>query len=242
MKKYGLIGKKLGHSWSKKWFDTMFDNTGINDAQYCLYEMPNLEGLPHWVAEEGLRGFNVTIPYKEEIIPLLDDMDEVVQAIGATNCVEVTEGRLVGHNTDAPAFEQTLRPLLRPWHTRALILGTGGASKAVAFTFRRLGIDYAFVSRSPQGRPNIIGYAEACRQVPDTFLIVNCTPVGMYPNTEASPWPTNQPFTSRHLCYDLIYNPAQTRFLQSAKVCGAAWAGGLAMLERQAQLSWNIWK
>ncbi len=242
MKKYGLIGKKLGHSWSKKWFEDMFLREGISDAGYQLYEMPSLEHLLQWVSQEGIYGFNVTIPYKEEIIPLLDHLDAEAEGVGAVNCVAVDGGRLIGHNTDAPAFAQTLQPLLHPWHTRALILGTGGGAKAVAFALKQLGIDYTFVSRTSQKHPNAISYAEASVQAASTFLIINCTPAGMFPNNDTSPWPTTPPTLShRHLCYDLVYNPPQTHFLQQAQQSGAATANGLAMLQQQAQLSWQIW-
>jgi shikimate dehydrogenase len=241
MKKYGLIGKKLGHSWSKKWFDDMFQSQGIQ-AQYCLYELPSLQGLRQWVATENLSGFNVTIPYKVEILPLLDLIDPAAQSIGAVNCVEVTGGLLIGHNTDAPAFAQTLSPLLAPWHTRALILGTGGASKAVAHALRQLGIEHTLVSRTPLAHPHTIGYSLALHEAAETYLIVNCTPVGMYPRCDASPWPSTPHLGHKHLCYDLIYNPAQTLFLQQAQQCHAAIQGGLDMLHRQAQLSWEIWE
>lgn len=242
MKKYGLIGKKLGHSWSKKWFDEMFAHEDIHDAEYQLYEMPSVERLPQLVASEGIVGFNVTIPYKEEIIPLLDHLDEVAEAIGAVNCVEVLGNRMIGHNTDAPAFAKTLQPLLKPWHSRALILGTGGASKAVAYVLRQLNINYIFVSRSPQEHSHAISYAEALKQTANTYLIINCTPAGMYSNTENSPWPTTPTLSDKHLCYDLIYNPLKTQFLQTAESHGATVANGLPMLQQQALLSWHIWQ
>ncbi len=241
MKKYGLIGGKLGHSWSKRWFDEMFAREGIADAEYQLYEMPSVENLRLWASQEKIRGFNVTIPYKKAVIPLLDATDEMASTIGAVNCVEVRGGRLIGHNTDAPAFTQILQPLLQPWHTHALVLGTGGASKAVAYALGELGIAYCFVSRSPQDHPNSISYAEAASRLKESYLIVNCTPVGMFPNVDVSPWSEASIFGNKHLCYDLIYNPAQTRFLQEAQRHGAATTNGLAMLERQAELSWQIW-
>jgi len=244
MKKYGLIGKKLGHSWSKKWFEEMFSREDIRDAEYRLYEMPSVEGLHQWVTQEDLIGFNVTIPYKEEVIPLLDQLDEVAASIGAVNCVEVRDGRLIGHNTDAPAFSQTLQPLLKPWHTQshALILGTGGASKAVAYALRQLGITYALVSRTPQDHPSAISYDEALKLAKNNYLIINCTPAGMYPDIDATPWPDASILSDKHLCYDLIYNPLKTRFLHEAESYGATITNGLAMLERQAQLSWHLWR
>ena len=241
MKKYGLIGKKLGHSWSKDWFEKMFRQEGIRDAAYQLYELPTTDNLSQWVAQEGLLGFNVTIPYKQKVIPMMDGLDPEAEAIGAVNCVEVVGGRMIGHNTDAPAFAQTLQPLLHPWHSQALILGTGGASKAVAYALLQLGISFTFVSRTPEKHPHAISYAAALDCCSQTYLIVNCTPAGMFPDVDQSPWPNTPPLTERHLCYDLIYNPTKTRFLQQAKGCGASIVNGLAMLERQAQLSWQIW-
>lgn len=151
MRKFGLIGCPLGHSWSKRWFDAMFAQQGLNDCCFNLYELPNLNNFRHWVESEELRGFSVTIPYKEQIIPFLDELDEAAAAIGAVNSVAVRQGRLVGYNTDAPGFGQTLRPHLQPWHERALVLGTGGASKAVGYELGRLGIDIVS-SRGIRGR------------------------------------------------------------------------------------------
>ena len=241
MIKYGLIGNPLGHSWSQQWFESMFAREGIADAQYLPYELDSLEGLKGWVRQEGLDGFNVTIPYKEAVIAQLDTLDPVATAIGAVNCVERDGARLIGHNTDAPAFAATLRPLLRPHHSAALILGSGGASKAVAYALHELGIDYAVVSRQPLLHPGTISYGRARTLAPSHTLIINATPVGMSPDVSATPWPFADLLDSRHLCYDLVYNPPRTRFLAYAEAQGAQIFGGQAMLERQARLSWDIW-
>ena len=143
----GLIGNPLGHSWSQRWFEEMFRREGIADAFYGLFPLPTLDGLREWVLREGLAGFNVTIPYKEAVIPYLDELSEEARAIGAVNCVSVRNGLLTGHNTDAPAFRETLLPHLKPWHTRALVLGTGGAAKAVCHVLRGLGVEVTLVSR-----------------------------------------------------------------------------------------------
>ena len=242
MIKYGLIGNPLGHSWSQQWFESMFAREGIDDGQYRPYERDSLAGLKVWVCDEGLEGFNVTIPYKETVIAHLDHLDPVAKSIGAVNCVERRGTQLIGHNTDAPAFASTLKPLLQPHHTAALILGSGGASKAVAYALKELGIDYVIVSRQPLQHPRAIGYDQARTLAASHTLIINATPVGMSPNVSASPWPHFDLLGSRHLCYDLIYNPPRTRFLTDAEARGAQICNGLAMLERQAQLSWDIWQ
>ena len=242
VKQYGLIGNPLSHSWSQRWFEQMFAREGIADTRYNLYEMPTLIGLRQWVADNDIRGFNVTIPHKEAVLPYLDELDQTASAIGAVNCVEVTEGRLIGHNTDAPAFLSTLQPMLQPHHTAALILGTGGAAHAVAYALGQLGIAYRHVSRQPERHHGAIGYSEALQLASSHHLIVNATPVGMYPHVEKTPWQMSHLLGSKHLCYDLIYNPSETLFLCEAKAAGAQTCGGLAMLERQALLSWNIWE
>lgn len=238
----GLIGNKLGHSWSQQWFEAMFRREGICGASYSLFELPSLNDIRSWAAEKKLDGFNVTIPYKQDIIPFLDELDPTVSAIGAANCIEIRQERLIGHNTDAPAFLQTLQPILRPCHSQALVLGSGGASKAVSFALHKLGISHIVVSRHPENGNNTIGYDQAANLANSHLLIINTTPVGMWPNTEATPWPHPHLLTPQHLCYDLIYNPKETRFLIEARQQGAATQNGLAMLHRQAELSWEHWK
>lgn len=238
----GLIGNKLGHSWSQQWFEAMFRREGICGASYSLFELPSLNDIRSWAAEKKLDGFNVTIPYKQDIIPFLDELDPTVSAIGAANCIEIRQERLIGHNTDAPAFLQTLQPILRPCHSQALVLGSGGASKAVSFALHQLGISHIVVSRHPENGNNTIGYDQAANLANSHLLIINTTPVGMWPNTEATPWPHPHLLTPQHLCYDLIYNPKETRFLIEARQQGAATQNGLAMLHRQAELSWEHWK
>ena len=242
MKQYGLIGKTLSHSWSQRWFEDMFGREGITDCRYSLYELPSVAGLREWMAENDISGFNVTIPYKESVIPQLDEIDSVAEAVGAVNCVAVANGRLVGHNTDAPAFLETLQPLLQSHHRAALVLGTGGAAKAVSYALRQLGIEYLLVSRTPQQHPHAVSYDDVADLAASHLLIINATPVGMYPDVDGTPWPSPHLLGVKHLCYDLIYNPETTRFLREAATAGAHTCGGLAMLERQAQLSWETWK
>jgi len=241
MKKYGLIGKSLSHSWSPQWFAQTFAQLGIRDAEYRLYEMETVDNLLSWAAINRMDGFNVTIPFKEAVIPYMDTLDAVARSIGAVNCVECRGGCLIGHNTDAPAFARTLQPLLRPWHTRALVLGTGGASKAVAYALQSMGIDLTFVSRTPGRHPAAVSYSEASQLAATHLLIVNATPVGMSALAGQSPWPCPQLLTPRHLCYDLIYNPSPTAFLLQASRAGATVCDGLPMLHAQAELSWQCW-
>ena len=240
MKKYGLIGRKLGHSLSQE----LFEAQGFEDACYGLYEMASLDGLRQWVDEEHIDGFNVTIPYKQAIIPLLDAVDDTAAAIGAVNCVSVENGRLIGHNTDAPAFKETLAE--RP-HGAALILGTGGAAQAVAYALRQLGTEYKFVSRHPERHDNAISYEEATsllRNIPcRVSTLINATPVGMYPNNGNTPLPLSTLHfpLSTLLVYDLIYTPSETLLMREAAACGAKVKNGLDMLRKQAELSWRIW-
>lgn len=242
---YGLVGKCLSHSYSKVYFDEKIAKLGMDRHHYDLLEMPTPDKIRDVSVKNNLSGFNVTIPYKESIIPYLDSIDYSANEIGAVNTVKVLRDadgslRLHGYNTDAPAFLDTLHPLLKPWHTDALILGTGGAAKAVAWALRQLGIGYLFVSRTPEQRPDSIGYSELKDST--QLLIVNATPVGMFPNVDASPWPYPDMLTQRHLCYDLIYNPSPTLFLRQAKQHEATIQDGLAMLHRQADLAFEIWE
>lgn len=236
-----LIGNPLCHSWSKNYFDNMFVSQGLSGYNYRLCPLATLDGLRQWAMQNNLQGFNVTLPYKEAVLAHLDSVSPEAQEIGAVNCVVVADGRMVGHNTDAPAFRQTLLPLLQPWHRKALILGTGGASKAVAYTLRQLGIDYSFVSRQPEGRTHCIGYAEATEEIADCRLLVNATPVGMYPNSEATPLPHLDGIGTQHTVYDLIYNPQETLLLRQCRQHGATVQNGLKMLTLQADLSWQLW-
>ena len=244
-KHFGLIGRLLSHSFSKKYFEEKFSLLGMNGYSYELIELDNLEGLRDMVESFHLSGFNVTIPYKQVIMPLLDDIDPDAAEIGAVNTVSVRRNgrtsKLCGHNTDAPAFLATLQPYLKPHHKEALILGTGGAAQAVAWALRRCSIDYHFVSRTPERQEGTISYEEAARLADSTTVIINATPVGMFPYTEVSAWPFPDLLTRRHLCYDLIYNPSPTLFLRNAEKSGATTIGGLAMLHMQADLSWEIW-
>ena len=243
MRHYALIGHSLTHSLSKE----LFDAQGFTDADYRLCPMASLEDLRQWVQQEHIDGFNVTNPYKQALVPLLDNLSPEARAIGAVNCVCVENGLLVGHNTDAPAFRQTLETILKTEHLTldtAYILGTGGAAHAVAYALDQLSIPYHFVSRSPEKRPNSIGYNQLSTiNFQQSTLLVNATPVGTYPNVDDCPLPSGFQFSilNSQFLYDLVYNPSPTLLLRQAAAAGAMTYDGLAMLRRQAELSWKLW-
>jgi len=240
MRKFGLIGKSLSHSFSKSFFDSYFVSNEI-DASYENFEFQDEIELSNFLNQNNVDGCNVTIPYKEKILPFLDEISEEAATIGAVNTIHLEEGRWVGYNTDIFGFKQSIKPFLTNRHEKALILGTGGAAKAVAYVLKEIGIEVLTVSRKPKGR-NQFAYSDineymikACK------LIVNATPVGMYPNIDES---IEFPFsflTQEHLVVDLIYNPEETRFLKNAKANHATILNGASMLKEQALKSWAIW-
>lgn len=244
-KHFALIGKHLSHSYSQKYFETKFREMALDGYLYSLVPIAEISDIRKVVNDYGLDGFNVTIPYKREIIPLLDDISETAKAIGAVNTVVVKRHangtiHLEGHNTDGPAFADTLSPLLQPWHKEALILGTGGAAQAVRWALEKEGINSVMVSRNPSQES--ISYSEAYRQAANRLLIVNATPVGMFPHSDASPWRQPELLTPQHLCYDIVYNPSPTLFMSQAERQGAIVFDGLAMLYRQADLAFGLWQ
>lgn len=246
MKKFGLFGFPLGHSFSKKFFTEKFEREGLADCVYENFETQNIYDLKKIVMENpDLVGLNVTIPFKQDIIPMLDNLDDISQRIGAVNCIKVVRmegGRfeLHGFNTDAWGFELAIRPILRPHHRRALILGTGGSAKAVSYVFRKLNIEHFFVTRE-ESRFHYC-YADLNENAMKAFqVIVNTTPLGMYPDVNTFPNIPYQFLTHKHLCFDLIYNPAQTRFLEKSKDSGAFIHNGFRMLRLQAEKAWEIW-
>lgn len=245
MKNYALIGRHLGHSFSQRWFETLFAQLGLSGYTYRLAEMPDLDGLRQWVADNRISGFNVTVPYKQSVMSLLDAVDATAAAVGAVNCVTVEDGRLVGHNTDCQAFRETFREALPVPHTalqgEVLVLGTGGAARAVAYALGELGIKYLFVSRHPDQHRNAISYDEAADrlQAQEATVIVNATPVGMFPDSETSPWPRTDLLANAVLVYDLVYNPSPTLLMRQAAASGVPAVDGLAMLHRQTELSWQ---
>lgn len=246
MKLYGLIGFPLGHSFSARFFSEKFGREGI-DADYRNFELADIGELMELLSEyPDLEGINVTIPYKEQILPYLTALSPEAKAIGAVNTVRILHdadgnvSALEGHNTDAPAFARTLAPMLPAEAVSALVLGTGGASKAVGAALSALGIPHTFVSRTPA--PERLTYADLTAEIIESHkVIVNTTPVGMSPKTDACPDIPYQALTPAHICYDLIYNPARTLFLQKAETRGARTRNGLDMLHLQAILAWQIW-
>jgi shikimate dehydrogenase len=243
MKQFGLIGYPLTHSFSKKYFTEKFEKLGLTNYSYELFPLESIEDLLKLIADNpDLVGLNVTIPHKESVIPFLSELDETAKVVGAVNTIAIADGKLTGYNTDVVGFSQSLKPLLHPHHERALILGTGGAAKAVAHILKGLGIQYYFVSREKKNLPNCLTYSELNEGVFNACkLIVNTTPVGMYPNVEEAPALPYQFFTPQHLAYDLIYNPTDTKFMQQAALQGAHTVNGLNMLYSQAEAAWKIW-
>lgn len=244
MDKYGLIGQTLGHSFSKSYFNEKFQSEHIN-AKYLNFEIPNIGELKAVLdTNPELRGLNVTIPYKQQIIPYLNEITKEAKEIGAVNVVKVTrKGKkmhLKGFNSDVVGFTQSLQPLIAPFHKKALILGTGGASKAVAYGLKSLGLDFLFVSRTK--KPGCLTYNEVTPKVVDEYnVIVNCTPVGMYPNYDDCPDLPYENLDNHNLLYDLIYNPDETLFLAKGREQGAITKNGLEMLLLQAFASWEFW-
>lgn len=242
MKYFGLIGFPLKNSFSSTYFNDRFKNLQMTDHRYQNYALASIDELPKLLTDTpDLIGFNVTIPHKQSIIPLLDELDETAVAVGAVNCVKrnTITGKLTGYNTDVYGFEQTILPYLKQTN-KALILGTGGAAKAVAYVLQKNKIPFVYVSRDPQ--KDQLGYHQLTEDVlRDHQLIINCTPLGMYPNTEQAPEIPYQLITPRHIAYDLIYLPEQTEFLKKCAAQGATIHNGLKMLHLQADKSWEIW-
>ena len=241
MKRYGLIGKTLKHSFSKDYFTKKFAATGLADCAYDNFELSSIDELQSLLANHPeIKGLNITIPYKEAVIPYLHGTNEVVAAIKACNCIKIEQGKLYGYNTDVVGFKQSLVKQLQPFHNRALLLGTGGAAKAVQYVLESLGISYQIVSRT--ARQGVITYddinEDMLREHP---LIINSTPSGMYPHMDEAPAIPYQYITPHHFLFDLIYNPAVTRFLHEGQMRGATICNGYEMLVLQAEESWRIW-
>ena len=241
MRKFGLIGRNISYSFSRNYFSEKFLREGISGS-YENFDLKNISEFPAVLKENPeLKGLNVTIPYKEEIIPFLDSLDPVASEIGAVNTIKLeTSGRLIGYNTDYFGFAEALKPYLKEHHKKALILGTGGASKAIAYALKTLDIEYKFVSRKASEEK--LSYEELNEQMLKEYtLLVNCSPLGTFPKTEEHPKIPFQHLTRNHLIFDLIYNPPQTRFMELAKDQGATVVNGQKMLELQAEKAWDIW-
>ena len=240
MRKFGLIGKTLGHSFSKGFFTELFEKQQL-DASYHNIELEAIEAIVPVLRSGEWSGLNVTIPYKEAIIPFLDELSPEAETIGAVNVVAFENGKTIGHNTDAFGFRQSIKPFLTNKHERALLLGTGGASKAIAHVFRTIGVDVLFVARNPKNLDEFPFEAINEHMLRACKVVVNCTPVGTFPNVDESvPFPFLF-LTADHLVIDLIYNPEQTKFLRESAAQGAATLNGLSMLKEQALRAWEIW-
>ena len=240
MRHYGLIGKHLSHSFSANFFRVKFENEGI-DADYTLIEIDDIATIRDIVAERELSGFNVTIPYKESIIPYLDSLSEEAQRVGAVNCVVVRSGRLIGYNTDITGIEASLEWMDVDANIRALILGTGGAAKAVQYICNKYNIAFSTVSRDAERGDYTYDMLDTEIMARHT-LIINATPVGMAPNKEDAPTLPYDTIGAEHKVFDLIYNPATTELLSRAKSLGATTMNGILMLQTQAIASWHIWQ
>ncbi len=241
-RKYGLIGFPLSHSFSKGFFAEKFAKEHIVNTQYENYPIESVDQFHQlWQQEPQLEGMNITIPYKKAVIPFLDHTSTVVNAINACNCIRKYNGKLYGYNTDVIGFEKSLKPFLQPHHQKALILGTGGAAAAVAWVLQKLGISFKYVSRSSNGE-EVISYEALNNTIlQEHLLIINTSPVGMYPHVNEAPNLNYEALTDKHHLYDLIYNPAETLFLTKGKERGASIQNGLEMLHLQAEASWEIW-
>lgn len=239
-KLYGLIGFPLGHTFSPAYFSAKFSREGIN-AVYQAFPLSNINELPALMAQHpNLCGLNVTTPYKEEVLSFLDQLHPDAAAIGAVNCIDIRNGTTIGYNTDIIGFEQSLKPLLADGMNKALVLGTGGAAGAVKWVLNKLGISYTEVSRTE--KVGVLAYTSLkAGDIATHHLIINTTPLGMHPLIENYPDIPYDALTSKHLLYDLIYNPAETRFLQLSAQYGSATKNGQEMLEIQADASWQIW-
>lgn len=246
MRKFGLIGYPLGHSFSKKYFTNKFEQEKIIACKYDNYPIESIEGIRDLImGDPELIGLNVTIPYKEQVLDYLDEVDQVAKEVGAVNVIKILRNNnsiyLKGYNSDVFGFEYPLKQVIGNLHTKALILGTGGASKAVAWVLKKNNIDFSFVSRSPKTK-GVISYEQLDREcIREHKIIVNTSPIGMYPNVTEAPKMNYSAITSEHILYDLVYNPEATQFLLNGAEKKAITLNGLPMLYLQAEKAWKIW-
>ena len=241
MNRFGLIGYPLGHSFSQQYFNNKFKTENLNDCFFELFPIESVDSFPELLqAHKDLKGLAVTIPHKQTIINFLTSIDEAASEIGAVNCIKISSQKIIGFNTDVIGFENSIKPILKPHYKKALILGTGGGSKAVQFVFKKLGIEFLLVSRSKNQQH--IQYQDINELIcADYNIIVNATPVGMTPNNDKCPEIPYHFLSEKHLLFDLIYNPAETLFLQKGREAGAQTKNGHEMLITQAEANWKIW-
>jgi shikimate dehydrogenase len=244
MFKLGLLGKNISYSFSKSYFKKKFEDEQISNISYENFDIQDISLFPSIIKDtEELKGMNVTIPYKEVVMPFLDKINKKAKAIGAVNTIKVTKkGKLVGYNTDCYGFKKTLKPHLKSHHKSALILGTGGASKAIAYTLKNLNIKYHYVSRKSSKGISFTYETLTEDIIKQHPIIINCTPLGTFPNIEECPEIPYLGISKKHILFDLIYNPEETKFLRLGKQQQATTINGLKMLEFQAEKSWSIWK
>lgn len=242
MPEFGLIGKNISYSFSKDYFNKKFEKKDLKFS-YENFDLSDLNEFPAILSRHPeLVGLNVTIPYKEAIIPYLDNLDKKAEKIGAVNTIKISrDGELTGYNTDYYGFRESLKPHIKNYHKNALILGTGGASKAVAYTFKKLKINFDYVSRNESNQTKFL-YSDLTDAIISSYsIIVNCTPVGTYPDLNACPDIPLNSITEKHILYDLIYNPPLTKFLACGEMAGATVINGAEMLKLQAEKAWKIW-
>lgn len=240
MDKYGIIGYPLGHSFSRGFFSEKFKREQI-DAEYINFEIPDAQTLREILQENPeLRGLNVTLPHKQAVIPMLDELSDEAREIGAVNVIQIRNGHTKGFNSDIIGFMNSIRPLLKPHHKKALVLGTGGASKAICVGLKRMGLEWKYVSRTAQ--PGMLTYEDLNAEILREYeVIVNCSPVGMFPKVDNCPSIPYEHLNSDNLLYDLVYNPEETLFMKKGAAAGAIVKNGLEMLHLQAIASWEFW-
>jgi len=243
-KLYGLLGKNISYSFSRGYFSEKFENLGYDNHKYVNFDLQKINELAEVLKEkkEILAGINVTIPYKQEVMAFLNSIDEDAKNIGAVNTLKfLKDGSIKGFNTDYYGFKNSIQPLMKKQHTKALILGSGGASKAIAYAFEKMGVDYKFVSRAKKNE-TVLTYQELTKEIMENYtIVVNSTPLGTFPNIESRPDIPYEHLSDKHLLYDLTYNPEVTTFLKLGQEKGATIKNGYQMLELQAEKSWEIW-
>lgn len=239
---FGLVGKNIPYSFSKKYFTEKFEKLNLSDYEFHNFDIDNINKLPKILKKyPQLKGLSITIPYKEQVIEFLDEISIEAKEIGAVNCIKIIDKKLVGFNTDIYGFENSFKPLLKSNHQKAIILGTGGASKAIKYVLTKLSIPYISVSRNP-GKDDEISYPSLTDAIIKEYqIIINCTPVGTFPSINKYPKIPYKCLNETNYLFDLIYNPSETILLKNGKKRGATIKNGLEMLEIQAEKAWEIW-
>lgn len=240
MKIYGLVGRNIDYSFSRGYFAEKFSKENLLNHEYQNFDIETIEQIDEILKNKTIKGLNITIPYKQEIISYIDELDTTAKEIGAVNVIKIKNGKSIGFNSDYYGFYESIRPYLKEYMDRALILGTGGASKAITHALKTLKIDFTYVSRNPDFSE--ISYSQLDEYTLNSYkIIINCTPLGTYPNIDESPYIPYESITEKHLLYDLIYNPPITSFMEKGMKKGATVINGHKMLTLQAEKSWEIW-